>query len=74
MTHDPRHTTAQPAAPENAEKPDDLSEQEWAEIQEARADLAVGRAYTHEQIVSCLRTWGADHETDGPAERVAPAF
>jgi predicted transcriptional regulator len=74
MTHDLKQSTAQPAAPDDAQKPDDLSEQEWAEIQEARADLAAGRAYTHKQIVSWLRTWGADYETDGPAERVAPAF
>lgn len=56
MTHAPKQTTAQPAVPDDAQKPDDLSEAEWAEIQEARADLAAGRADTHEQIVSWLRT------------------
>jgi predicted transcriptional regulator len=74
MTHDPKHPTAQPAVPDDTPKPDDLFKEEWATIREARADLAAGRAYTHEQIVSWLRTWGADYETDGPAERIAPAF
>jgi predicted transcriptional regulator len=73
MTHDPKQTTAQPAVPDDAKKPHDLSEAEWAEIQEARADLAAGRVYTHEPTLGWLRTWGADHETDGPDQRVAPA-
>ncbi|MBK1669979.1 hypothetical protein CKO28_18250 [Rhodovibrio sodomensis] len=66
MTHDPKHTTAQPAVPDDAQKPNDLSEEECAAIQEARADLAAGRYHTHEEIVRWLRTWGTDHETDGP--------
>jgi predicted transcriptional regulator len=66
MTHEPKQPAAQPAARENAEKPDDLSEQEWAEIQEARADLAAGRYYTHEEVRAWLRSWGTDRETDGP--------
>jgi predicted transcriptional regulator len=55
MTHDPKQTTDQPAAPDDAQKPDDLSEEEWTAIQEARADLAAGRSYTHEEVEAWLR-------------------
>jgi predicted transcriptional regulator len=58
MTHDPKQSTAQPGAPDDAQKPDDLSEREWAEIQEARADLAAGRYYTHEEV----RAWLREHQ------------
>jgi len=66
MAHDPKHTPDSQLAPDDSEKPDDLCEEEWAAIQEARADIAAGRYYTHEEVVRWLRTWGKDHETDGP--------
>ena len=70
MTHDPKHTPdTQPdtqQVPDAGDKPADLSDAEWAAIQEARSDVAAGRVYTHEEIVRWLRTWGTEDETDGP--------
>ena len=54
MTHDPKQSTAQPAAPDD-EKPDDLSDEEWAAIQEAWADVEAGRVYTQEEIEAEVR-------------------
>ena len=54
MTHDPKQSTAQPAAPDD-EKPDDLSDEEWAAIQEAWADVEAGRVYTQEEIEAKVR-------------------
>ncbi len=66
MAHDPKHTPAPPSVPDDGDKPADLSDEEWAAIQEARSDLAAGRYYTHDEVVRWLRTWGTKDETDGP--------
>ena len=64
MTNDPNRTSDSQLVPDDAEKPDDLSEEEWAAIQEAWADVAAGRVYNHEEIVAWLRTWGTPDERE----------
>ncbi len=55
MTHDPKHTPDTQFVPDDGEKPEDLSEEEWAAIQEAWADVAAGRVYTQEEIEAEVR-------------------
>ncbi|MBK1697026.1 hypothetical protein [Rhodovibrio salinarum] len=54
MANDPQKTR-DPAIVPNDERPHDLSQEEWAAIQEARADLAAGRHYTQEEIEAWIR-------------------
>ena len=55
MTYDPKHTPATQQVPDAGDKPADLSDAEWAAIQEAWADVAAGRVYTQEEIEAEVR-------------------
>jgi predicted transcriptional regulator len=66
MANDRHRTAASPDVSPDDETTGELTAEERAAIQEARADYAAGRYYTHDQIVRWLRTWGTDQETDGP--------
>jgi hypothetical protein len=50
--------------PPDDQKPDDMSDEEWAAIQEAWADVAAGRVYSHADVVAWLRTWGTPGERE----------
>jgi predicted transcriptional regulator len=69
MSEDRDRTPDPGGVPAEADKPADLSDAEWAAIQQARAEVAAGRYYTQEEVERWLRTWGTDHETDGPEQR-----
>jgi hypothetical protein len=55
MGNNPHHAPEPSLVPSDDEKPDDLSDEEWAAIQEAWADVEAGRVYTQEEIEAEVR-------------------
>jgi hypothetical protein len=55
MSADRDRTPDPGGVPAETDKPSDLSDAEWAAIQEARADVAAGRYYTQEEVERWLR-------------------
>ena len=55
MAQQPIRTTQNSLVPSDADKPHDLSDEEWAAIKEAWADVEAGRVYTQEEIEAEVR-------------------
>jgi predicted transcriptional regulator len=64
MGNNTYHAPEPSLVPSDDEKPHDLSDEEWAAIKEAWADVEAGRVYSHEEIVAWLRTWGTADERE----------
>jgi predicted transcriptional regulator len=55
MTDNPYHAPKPSLLPSDDEKPEDLSDEEWAAIKEAWSDVEAGRVYTQEEIEAEVR-------------------
>jgi hypothetical protein len=55
MASEPDPSAENSRVPSDDQKPDDISDEEWAAIQEAEADFAAGRYYTQEEVERWLR-------------------
>jgi predicted transcriptional regulator len=55
MTDNPYRAPKPSLVPSDDEKPEDLSDEEWAAIKEAWADVEAGRVYTQEEIEAEVR-------------------